>query len=336
MHRISSSTPETLIIELDAPLPELPAILALPVASPEPPTSGARAALTNGPYRLVERRPGERVELERNPHFHDAANVAIESVTYLTLEDLNTELNLYRTGQLDVTSEVPNAQLDWIRQNLPQELHVSPYLSTYAYAINLQRLPDRDARMALAMAVDREQITRMITGAGEAPAFGWVPDGIPGYQPARFEWRNTPTVEREKHARTLWDGAWADQAAPDPLVLCTDASANHHRTAVALADHWHRVLGVTVELREMEWKAYLAMRDQPGDCDLLRFGWSADYVDPAAFLALLRSGHAQNDVRLFQPALRRSCWTRPMHWPIHGSAGASWPSRRPNCWPTFR
>ncbi len=44
----------------------------------------------------------------------------------------------------------------------------------------------------------------------------------------------------------------------------------------------------------MEWKAYLAMREQPGECDLIRFGWSADYVDPAAFLALFTASQAQN------------------------------------------
>jgi oligopeptide transport system substrate-binding protein len=301
VRRVTASTRNTLTVELDAPLPELPAILALPLASPKPQPSASDPTVSNGPYRLVERRPGERVELERNPHFHDAANVAIARVTYLTLEDLNTELNLYRTGQLDVTSEVPNAQLEWIRRNLARELHVSPYLSTYAYAINLERLPDRDARSALAMALDREQVTRMVTGAGETPAFGWVPDGMPGYQPARFEWRGEANVNRETQARTLWDRARTRPAARDRLVLCTDASANHHRTAVALADQWHRVLGVTIELREMEWKAYLATRDEPGDCDLLRFGWSADYVDPAAFLVLLRSGHAQNTFRFSSP-----------------------------------
>ena len=301
VRRVTAPTPDTLTVELDAPMPELPAVLALPLASPKPQAAAPGPPITNGPYRLVERRPGERVELERNPHFHDAATVAVEHVTYLTLEDLNTELNLYRAGELDVTSEVPNAQLGWLRQNLAGELHVAPYLSTYAYAINLERLPDRDARNALAMAVDREQITRMVTGAGEAPAFGWVPDGLPGYRPARFEWRNLSTAERESQARTSWDRATARHAARSSLILCTDASANHHRTAVALADHWHRILGVTVELREMEWKAYLAMRDQPGDCDLLRFGWSADYVDPAAFLALLRSGHDQNEFHYSNP-----------------------------------
>ncbi len=81
--------------------------------------------------------------------------MAIERVTYLTLEDLNTELNLYRSGALDVTSEVPNTQVGWLQQNLPGELHIAPYLSTYGYAVNLARMPDRDARAALAMAVDR-------------------------------------------------------------------------------------------------------------------------------------------------------------------------------------
>jgi oligopeptide transport system substrate-binding protein len=49
-----------------------------------------------------------------------------------------------------------------------------------------------------------------------------------------------------------------------------------------------------VEVLEMEWKAYLALRENPGDCDLLRFGWSADFIDAEAFLALFESGHAQN------------------------------------------
>jgi ABC-type oligopeptide transport system substrate-binding subunit len=44
----------------------------------------------------------------------------------------------------------------------------------------------------------------------------------------------------------------------------------------------------------MEWKAYLVLRDQPGDCDLVRFGWSADFVDPEAFLVLFATGNPQN------------------------------------------
>ena len=68
-------------------------MLALPVAAPQRLAANAEASIIgNGPYRLLVRRPGEKIELERNPHYHAAETVAVERVTYLTLEDLNTEL----------------------------------------------------------------------------------------------------------------------------------------------------------------------------------------------------------------------------------------------------
>jgi oligopeptide transport system substrate-binding protein len=242
----------------------------------------------------VRRVPGERIELERNPHYRDAANVAIERVVHLAITDLATELNLYRAGDLDLTSEVPNTQLESLRREHPAELRLAPYLSTYAYAVNLARLPDARARKALAMAVDRDRITRQITGAGERPAFGWVPDGIRGYAPARFEWQDLPYPEAATRAREFWQTSRAAGKAPKKITLCTDASANHHRTAVALADLWRTALGVETEIVELEWNVYLDTRHNPGDCDLVRLGWSADFVDPEAFADVFESSNPQN------------------------------------------
>ena len=284
----------TLVLHLDRPLPYLPALLALPVAAPVYRGPGtATPSPGNGPYRLVARR-ADRIELERNPHYRRAASVPAGGVVYRVVEDLTAELNLYRTGELDLTSEVPNSQLEWIREHLPGELQVAPYLSTYAYAVNLARLPDAAARQALAMAVDRERITARVTGAGERPAFGWVPDGIPGYVPARFEWSDLPYETAARQARALWKAAVERGTAPARIKLCTDASANHRRTAVALADLWRSALGVETEIVEFEWNVYLDRRSNPGDCDLVRLGWSADFVDAEAFADVFETGHPQN------------------------------------------
>ena len=198
----------TVVLEMARAVTYLPAVLALPVAAPQHLAASADVpVIGNGPYRLLARRPGEKIELERNPHYHSAGSVAIEHVTYLTLEDLNTELNLYRSGALDITSEVPNTQVGWLQQNLPGELHIAPYLSTYGYAFNLARMRDQDARVALSMAVDRGQITGQVTAAGEQPAYGWVPAGVPGYTPAQFTWTALPGAERIEQARLLWRAA---------------------------------------------------------------------------------------------------------------------------------
>jgi oligopeptide transport system substrate-binding protein len=144
------------------------------------------------------------------------------------------------------------------------------------------------------MAIDRERVTRQVTGAGERPALGWVPDGIAAYVPARFEWANLDHAAASAEARRLWNAAWRSRGAPAKIRLCTDASANHRRTAIALADFWQTALGVETEIVELEWSVYLDTRGHPGDCDLVRLGWSADFVDPEAFATVFESGHPQN------------------------------------------
>ncbi len=214
----------TVVLELARAVPYLPAVLALPVAAPlNHAANAAEPPVGNGPYRLLLRSPGEKVELERNPEYHAAGSVAIDRVTYLTLEDLNTELNLYRSGALDITSEVPNTQVDWLQQNLPGELHVAPFLSTYGYAVNLARVRDRDARMALAMAIDRQQIVTQVTGAGETAATGWVPPGIPGYYASAFR------LERPASGRALTAGARAVDCRSQTRCRAGAADAVHGR-----------------------------------------------------------------------------------------------------------
>lgn len=56
-----------------------------------------------------------------------------------------------------------------------------------------------------------------------------------------------------REARALWNVARAQGNAPARLVLCTDASRNHRRTAVALAHLWRGALGVETEVVEPEW-----------------------------------------------------------------------------------
>ena len=304
--RIEAIDDGTLRLTLSRPVLYLPALLALPVAMPlHPDVRAIDERPVNGAYVLARRIAGEKIELARNERFHDAATVAIEGVVHLPLVDLGAEVARFRTGALDLTSEVPNSQFPLLREKLPDRLRVDPYLSVYAYAVNFARLPSPEMRRALSLAIDRERITSLVTGAGERPAYGWVPDGLPGYVPARYAWAGQAAAERVAAARSAWGSGTAAAPFSRPLVMCTDASDNHHRTAVALADIWRGTLGVEVRMVELEWNVYLETRRAPGDCDLVRLGWSADFVDPEAFLGLFESGHPQNTLGYSSPAYDR-------------------------------
>lgn len=303
IRRIEAPAADRLELQLSRPDPALPAILALPIAAPRHPSATDDAARTpvNGAYRMQDWQPHQSISLDRNEHYRNAASVVVARITYLPVEDLGTELRMYRSNLLDITSEIPNAQVGWVRENLAQEFHSTPLLATYSYAVNFARLPAdtaRRLRTALSLAVDREMLVARVTGAGEKAAFGWVPDGFPGYRPARYSWAAQDATARVAYARS--ELAQAKQV-PDHLKLCTDSSENHRRTAVAIAAMWREALGIELQIQELEWKAFLAARAAPGDCDLMRLGWSADYLDPGGYLEIFASQHPQNTLHYSSP-----------------------------------
>ncbi len=51
---------------------------------------------------------------------------SIDEVWYYPIENDDAEINRYRAGELDFTEGVPFRQIAWLRENLPQDLRISP------------------------------------------------------------------------------------------------------------------------------------------------------------------------------------------------------------------
>jgi oligopeptide transport system substrate-binding protein len=142
--------------------------------------------------------------LERNPHYRDAAHVAIDRVEYYPIEDQDEELKRYRADELDLTASVPHEQLDFIKTNLAAEYRVSPVLGIAYVGFNLERPPFKDdlrLREALSLAVDRQVLTEKIVRGGALPAYGWIPPGIEGYPDPQPDWAAETQAERNERAR---------------------------------------------------------------------------------------------------------------------------------------
>lgn len=295
----------TLQIELAAPAPYFLAILSNPVAFPiHRPTllaHGTRFAragtkVSNGPYRLAEWAVQSHVRLERNRYYHSAEEVAWPVVMYHVTEDMTSEFNRFRAGELDITFQVPAGQIEWSRRNLSGRLRTDPYLSTYFLLVNLtaSAVGSREVRKALSLGVDRDLIAERVLGGGELPAYGFVPPGMPNYSGARYPWADWSMEQRVEEARRLLRRAGYDAGNRLSVELHYNTGENHRRIAVAIASMWRDWLDVDVELNHMEWKALMQLRGDAAGWQLLRYGWVADYLDAFAFLELMKSDHAQN------------------------------------------
>lgn len=304
---VRADGPGVVEIELSQPAPWILEILAHPVAFPlhEQGIDDARAAPVNGPFLIAEWTPRASISLRRNPEYYAAGTLAIDGVDYYPIEDAAAELSRYRAGELHVTETIPAGRFAWLQENLAADLRVHPYLGSFWLGVNFRHPVlgrSRELRRALALAINRDILTRTVLGAGELPAWSVVPPGIAGYRPAAMPQSLLQQEQREDEARRLFRASGAGQGETLRLQLRYNTSAVHRRVAVAVAAMWKQVLGVSTELVNEEWKVFVNNRTMGVVTEVFRGGWIADYADPASFLDLFISGSSLNHTFYANPA----------------------------------
>ncbi len=251
--------------------------------------------VSNGAYRLDAWTPQSFVKLERNPNFREQAG--IPNVRYHVTEDASSELKRFESGGLDITETLPPQPLFALKQKFGSQLRISPYLGSFWFGFNLTQPPlknNRALREALSLAIDRDKLTRYITGFGEQPAYALVPPGTADYSPVALKWSKLTQTQRENLARKKLLAAGYDKNKPLEIELRYNTSTPHRRLSLAVAAMWRDVLGIQVRLRNEEWKVFVNNRKQKVITQVFRGGWIADVNDARNFLSNFQSGNVVN------------------------------------------
>jgi len=164
----------------------------------------------------------------------------------------------FRAGEIDIQYDFASEQIDWLKENMPDETRISPYLGIYYYPINTSKPPfdNVDVRQALAMAIDREAITDKVLKTGEIPAYSFVPPDAGEYgEPAYVDWKDFSYEDRVAKATELLAAAGFDPENPLSLQLRYNTSENHKKVAIAVAAMWKKI-GVQAELFNAEVKVH--------------------------------------------------------------------------------
>lgn len=238
----------------------------------------------NGPFLLSEWRVNQFVLLERNPQYWDAANVALNAVRFVPLVNQDEELQAFLDGKVHATTSIPSENLALARKLRPEAIVNEELLGVDMYQFNTRQHPFDDVRVrrALAMALDRQELVREAGGDRKAVA-GFVPPGIPGYPTVPV-----PAPEIERARRLLAEAGYpAGKGFPATTILVNDFKP-HREMANRVSAMWRRTLGITVDVQAMSWKNYLDAT-ATRQFQIARIGWVSGYLDPGAFLDILKS-----------------------------------------------
>ncbi|WP_343500589.1 oligopeptide ABC transporter substrate-binding protein OppA [Enterobacter bugandensis] len=303
----------TFEVTLSEPVPYFYKLLVHPSVSPVPKSAVEKFGekwtqpaniVTNGAYKLKDWVVNERMVLERNPQYWDNAKTVINQITYLPISSEVTDVNRYRSGEIDMTyNNMPIELFQKLKKEIPKEVHVDPYLCTYYYEINNQKAPFTDVRVrtALKLALDRDIIVNKVKNQGDLPAYSYTPPYTDGMKLVEPEWFKWSQEKRNEEAKKLL--AEAGYTADKPLTfnLLYNTSDLHKKLAIAVASIWKKNLGVNVKLENQEWKTFLDTRHQ-GTFDVARAGWCADYNEPTSFLNTMLSDSSNNTAHYKSPA----------------------------------
>jgi oligopeptide transport system substrate-binding protein len=246
--------------------------------------------VSNGPFKLSAWVPNDKLVLEKDPSYWDAANVKLNKVVVLPIQENTTAVNLYESGKLDWTGAVDLPAIQMASLAHRKDYHEEPKLGSYFYRVNVTRKPfdNIQVRKALSLAIDRDAVVKVIKN-GFTPAASYVPK-MPGYEPVKSGLDFDP----EKARKVLAEAGYPDGKDFPTVRILYNTEQNHKKVAEMIQQMWSRNLGIHVELVNQEWKVYLKSQ-QDLDYDVSRSGWIGDYHDPMTFLDIFTSGNGNNN-----------------------------------------
>ena len=295
----------TVRVELNHPTLFFLDICAMPVACVVPRQAieqhgdrwlSVRPLPVSGPYELAAWRLNDKVRLERNPRYWDAANTQSRIIDLLPVGSPDTALNLYERGQADIV---------WDKELIPSELmdvlFKRPDFHTFPIWARISSGSTSPANRLMTSGCARRLRWRWTNRASseKSPA--------PANSPRRTSRRPAPPITRRLKAsatiRIRRANSWPKPVFPAARVFralntfLTPGPAGmkiDENIAIELQQMWHDELGVEMELRPVESQVFWGTQSRL-DYTVSKSTWIADYNDANTFLGMFLTGDGNNE-----------------------------------------
>ena len=252
----------------------------------------SRKPVGAGPYMLKSWTTGDRLVLVANPDYFEG-RAYIDEVVMRVIPDQSTQFMELKSGNLDEINLSPQQYLyqtdgqDWAA-NFRKFKYVASAYTYLGYNLKSRLFSDVRVRRAINHALNKDEIVRgVLSGLGQA-ANGPYKPGTSAYNAA------IPANEYDpaKAKRLLAEAGWTRRTPDGPLVdpdgrpfaftiLTNQGNSQRIKTAIIVQSRL-AALGIKVEIRTVEWAAFVKEFVDKGRFDAIILGWNI-VQDPDLF-----------------------------------------------------
>ncbi len=334
--------PYTLVIEASTPTPHIVMSTPSRVLRAVPREAVSRrprrwaepgTIVTSGPLHLVAMAERNYLELVRSPTYWNQADIKLDRLTILSLNDQAAAANVYFTGGCDATTanHMPSSYLPLLTGESRSgkafaDFSISPYLGAYFLLVNTKKFDNVHLRRALALALDRSVIPKVLHG-GEIGTASYTP-GVPIASLTAEEHAlcgvtaETPGTALIVEAGKLCyvpprglefdpDAARAELAKakaelgdrfPRTITYKFNTGTESHKLlAEYIQAQWKSVLGVDITIESQEWQVFIS-DTRIGEYEVARMGWIGSAPNPESdFMSLWRCASRNNRPKWCNP-----------------------------------
>lgn len=265
----------------------------------------------SGPFKMKEYSQNEFVHIEAvKDHFLNPPK--IDEVVFQTFENQDALVQAVRTGQVDMITEMPNTAYASLRDAENVAIVAGPPLAPSVTDIIFNQtapencppddgvcsghpaLLDRNVRLALAHATDKQQIIDVVLLGLGAPGLTLIPDSLGVFyndsiQDYAFDVDMANQIlDDAGYADTDGDGIREMPDGSQPLTFRMNwpsDSVNAPRMAELLGGMWQQI-GVSTEQQALDPDALTSVCCPTFDFDIILWGWGSD-PDPNFLLSVM-------------------------------------------------
>src|SRR6185295_8162615 len=214
----------------------------------------------------------DRVQLERAKTYWDDASVALDRVTFVNTTNPEDALSAYQAGEIDAITNAPFEPLALKLLAPYKDFHRETFGALTYYAFNTGHEPFDDVRVreALALAIDRERISRDDLGGSTEPAGKFLPDAMSGEKPV-VDKAELLSHDANKAKQLLEEAGYPNGDGFPVIRLLINRNEQQRIVAQSIAAMWRATLNIETEIVVRNWDEYEA-GIKAGDYDIVRRG----------------------------------------------------------------
>ncbi|GAA1352630.1 ABC transporter substrate-binding protein [Falsarthrobacter nasiphocae] len=265
-----------------------------------------------GPYKMKDKgawQHNAQIELVKNDDYDGPEKAQNGGITFKLYQNADTSYQDLLADNLDVLDQIPTSAMQNYKNDLGDRYSDKAYAGNQTFSIpyyldNFKGEAGKLRRQAISMAINRDEIIKVIFQGTRTPATDFTSPTLEGYS-KDLKGSEYTTFNKDK-AKELWEEAEKIQPYDDskPFTIAYNADASHKQWVDAVSNQLSQNLGIKAEGKP--YTTFKELRTAASSGKLTgaaRAGWLADYPSLYNFLGpVYGKGASSNDAKYDNPA----------------------------------